>query len=417
MRVLCTCLPGSGHFLPMLPLARALAAAGHEVAFATAAEFCPSVVKRGFVVFPAGISLPQQLEEAAARYREGDQPPSKERFETFVPRMLGGVAAPARAADLVPIVASWQPDVVVHDETEFAGPAVAARFGIPWADQSVGILRPLVMARRAAAEAASLWRAGTGREVPVFGGLYEYLYLDVCPPSLQTAEIGQVAVTHRVHNLSIAGPDDGPLPGWVASLGGRPTVYVSLGTVFSRDNPVFGAILAGLRDEAVNVIVTVGPDNDPAELGEQREGVYVERFIPQALLLPYCSAVINQGGTAILDILGHGLPLLVLPQGANQFHNAEACVRAGVGRTLLPGSVTPSSLRSEVRALLDVASYRDRAAVIAAELAATPGPAEGVRLLERLAEERAPIPQGRSAEMGGRPGRAGPGGGGRVGHR
>lgn len=39
--MLCTCLPAHGHFHPMAPLARALVAAGHEVAVATAEEFCP----------------------------------------------------------------------------------------------------------------------------------------------------------------------------------------------------------------------------------------------------------------------------------------------------------------------------------------------------------------------------------------
>ncbi|MBW3612161.1 MAG: hypothetical protein KY438_11670, partial [Actinobacteria bacterium] len=176
MRVLCTCLPGHGHFLPMRPFATALAAAGHDVAFATAGEFCPHVEKAGFPAFPAGLSLPRQLEEANRRYPEGELPPGKERFETFVPRMLAGVAAPARAADLVPLVADWRPDVVVHDETELAGPVAAAVAGIPWADHSMGILRPLQMLRLAGDTLAPLSREW-GVDVGPFAGLFRYLYL------------------------------------------------------------------------------------------------------------------------------------------------------------------------------------------------------------------------------------------------
>lgn len=390
VRVLCTCLPGTGHFLPMVPQARALAVAGHDVAFATAAEYCPSVEKAGFAALPAGISLPDQLEEAGRRYREADLAPGKERFESFVPRMLGGVAAPARAADLVPIIADWRPDVVVHDETEFGGPLAAARAGIPYADQSVGILRPLGMARlagRSLAPLAAEWGVDTGP----YGGMFRYLYLDVCPPSLQTAEISQVPVAHPVHNLSVMGAPDAPVPDWMGALGDAPTVYVSLGTVFNRDKAVFAAILEGLRDEPLNVIVTVGSDNDPADLGPQPGHVHVERFIPQALVLPHCHVVVNQGGTAILDILGHGLPILVLPQGANQFHNAEACVTSGVGRSLLPGEVTPAIVRRELTVLLEEPRYRERAGDIQAELTAMPGPDAGVGLIERLAQERAPL--------------------------
>ena len=121
MRVLCTCLPGHGHFNPMLALAQALARSGHEVAFATAADFCPRIQQTGFAAFPAGMPLASQMEEARRRYPEQDGLTAMERFEQFVPRMLAGVAAPARAADLVPLVGDWKPDLLVHDETELGG--------------------------------------------------------------------------------------------------------------------------------------------------------------------------------------------------------------------------------------------------------------------------------------------------------
>jgi UDP:flavonoid glycosyltransferase YjiC (YdhE family) len=377
----------------MLALAQALSRAGHEVAFATAADFCRHIERTGFAAFPAGLSLARQIEEARARYPEQDRLRAMERFEEFVPRMLAGVAAPARAADLVPVVHRWRPDLLVHDETEFAGPVVAAAAGIPWADQSVGILRPLTMARLAGRTLAPLAREH-GVDVGPFGGLFRYLYLDVAPPSLQSAEIDQVPVAHAVQNAAIEpGTEGDALPEWVGDLpADRPVVYVSLGTVFNaRARDVFAAVLAGLRAEPVSAVLTVGHDNDPADFGPQPEHVHVERFIPQSLLLPHCDAVVNQGGTAILPILAHGLPLLLLPQGANQFHNAEACVAAGVARRLLPGEVTPDAVRHEVRAMLDNPALREAARRIQAELAAMPGPEHGVALLEQLAAERRPM--------------------------
>lgn len=390
MKVLCTCLPGHGHFLPMAPQAQALVDAGHEVAFATAADFCPSIEKAGFTAFPAGMSLADQLAEAGRRIPEAALPPGKERFETFVPRMLAGVAAPARVADLVPLVADWRPDVLLHDETELGGPVAAARAGIPWADQSVGILRPLAMARLAGEVLAPVC-AEQGVDVGEFAGLFRYLYLDVCPPTLQSEEIGQIGVAHSVHNLSIGTAGAGELPPSLQALPPKPTVYVSLGTIFNRDPSIFGAILEGVGAEEVNVIVTIGPGADPAALGPQPDNVHIEGFIPQALLLPRCDVVVNQGGTAILDILGHGKPLLVLPRGANQFHNAAACVASGAALALLPDEVGARSVREAVRTLLDEPSYRQAADGVAAELAAMPGPDQGVRLLERLVAERTPI--------------------------
>ena len=391
MRVLCTCLPGYGHFFPMVPLARAVADAGHDIAFATAADFCARVEKDGFTAFPAGMSLADQLSEAARRYPdEHALPPGKERFLNFVPRMLAGVAAPPRAADLVAIVDDWRPDVVVHDETEFGAAIAATRAGIPYADHSVGILRPLDMARLAGATVAPVaehWGVDVGR----FGGMFHYLYLDVCPPSLQSPDIGRIAVAHQMQNAHIDLAAGDRLPSWVATLPPVPTVYVSLGTIFNQNLAVFAAILDGLGGEDFNVILTIGAGNDPAALGPQPENVHVEPFIPQSLLLPHCDVVVNQGGTAILPILAHGLPMLVLPQGANQFHNAEAVVGAGAGRRLLPAEVDAGAIRRDVGLLLTDGGYRERARVIAAEMEAMPGPERAVRLLEQLAQGRQPL--------------------------
>ncbi len=226
----------------------------------------------------------------------------------------------------------------------------------------------------------------------------------MAPPSLQSPEIAKVAVAHPVGNAAVeAGVEGQALPAWVTEMTGAPLVYVSLGTVFNtKGRGVFQAVLDGLGDERVNVIVTVGHGNDPADFGPQPDHIRIERFIPQSLLLPFCDVVVNQGGTAILPILAAGLPLLLLPQGANQFHNAAACTAAGVGRQLLPGEVTADAVRREVRALIDEPGLAERARQIQRELAAMPGPERGVELLERLLLERQPLARGADPAVRGR---------------
>jgi len=382
----------------MLPLAQALAGAGHEVAFATAEAFCPRIVDAGFSAFPAGLSLERQMAEARARYPEQDRLKGAARFEHFVPRMLAGVAAPARAEDLVPLARSWRPDVLLHDETEFAAAVAAAAVGIPYADHSVGILRPLAMARLAGqvlAPLCSRWDVDVASLGP-FGGLFRYLYLDVAPPSLQTPEISKIAVAHKVQNAAVAAGAEGDaatLPEWVSRLPEAPLVYVSLGTVFNNQaRGVFAAVLEGLRDEKVNVIVTVGHDSDPADFGPQPDHIHIERFIPQSLLLPRCDVVVNQGGTAILPILAQGLPLLLLPQGANQFHNAAACAAARWRRV----SAMEADSCSRFSSWDSNSSLR--ATTSARSLS---GPERGVELLEQLVAAGQPVPRPADPGMSG----------------
>jgi UDP:flavonoid glycosyltransferase YjiC (YdhE family) len=71
------------------------------------------------------------------------------------------------------------------------------------------------------------------------------------------------------------------LPAWVNHLPDRPTVCATLGSVFNRMPEIFRAIIEGLSEEPLNLILTVGHNQDPAEFGPQPANVHIERYIPQ----------------------------------------------------------------------------------------------------------------------------------------
>jgi UDP:flavonoid glycosyltransferase YjiC (YdhE family) len=97
--------------------------------------------------------------------------------------------------------------------------------------------------------------------------------------------------------------------------------------------------------------------------------------------------VCHGGSGTVLAALAHGLPLLVLPQGANQFWNAERCASLGAGVALHPSDLSPERVRHQVRRLVDEPSYRQRAGQIRDEIQRMPNPADVVPLLEGLAED------------------------------
>jgi UDP:flavonoid glycosyltransferase YjiC (YdhE family) len=51
--------------------------------------------------------------------------------------------------------------------------------------------------------------------------------------------------------------------------------------------------------------------------------------------------VSHGGGGTILAALSRGLPLVLLPQGADQFHNAERVAEVKAGIALTPSEATP----------------------------------------------------------------------------
>jgi hypothetical protein len=177
----------------------------------------------------------------------------------------------------------------------------------------------------------------------------------------------------------------------VTQGGARPVVYGSLGTVPPFSQPaLFAAILHGIEQHDVDVVVTIGEQNQVSSLGPQPANVHVERWLPLPLLLPRCTAAICHAGSGTtLAALGAGLPLLLLPQGADQFENAAVCARAGVARVLTPDAVSPESLSAELAMVLSEARYRQAARRVRDEIVAMLAPADVVPLLEDLLRENA----------------------------
>lgn len=384
----------------MVPAALALRAAGHEVAFATAERFCRNVVEpAGFLAFPAGLSplqVQDRLDPGTGIDAAADDEAQQARFGA---EMFAGVAGPAKVADLAAVIGDWAPALVVHDPVDFGAPLAAAAAGLPHAALSFGALAPVEFWELAWERLRPRWPRSRWSQ-PGAGGwprLFPHLYLDTCPPSLQVPHITEVAAAHRLRPVLFDTTGADRLPGWVGELAAAPTVLVTLGTVFNTTPGLFETVLAGLAGEPVNVVVTVGLDRDPAQLGVQPGNVHVERYLPQSLLLPHCDMVVAHGGSGTtVAALTHGLPSLLLPQGADQLGNARRVAERGAATMLRPAAMTPAAVRAAVRDLLSLPSYRARARRLQQEIREMPGPERAVELLEELAGVTSPAASGGS---------------------
>ncbi|MDQ6783895.1 MAG: glycosyltransferase [Actinomycetota bacterium] len=333
------------------------------------------------------------LQETASRFPYWPTKVPPERLLRFyLTRTATRVAAPATLIDLLAVVRSWRPDLIVHDPAEFAAPIAAAWAGTPSINHSWGPLLPTEEYKLAAAAVAPLWtRLGVEPRTP--GGMFDHLYLDICPPSLQTPEISDIdpVVGLRpvpVHLRPGRHPErGGSLPAWVDDLPSRPVVYATLGTVFNTPG-LLATLAEGLSALDVNVVLAIGLNGDPALFEHHSAKVHVARFVPQSQILPRCDVVVCHGGAGtLLAAMDAGVPVLSLPIGLDQFHNARCCAAAGAGRWLRPSQVAGASVRREIRVLLDDPTYRRRAGIVQAEIRAMPGPHQAVAHLERLADD------------------------------
>ena len=367
----------------MVPLARAIAARGHDVLWATPADGVEHVQRAGLTAVaagPAALAGPAQLR---ARFPEMAALPPEDIPDVGFGKLFGAIAAPAILTDLARVALDWRPDLVVADAAEFAGHIMAAELGIPSVTKGFGVLLPPRRVAAAASEVAPLWRA-RGSPRP-FGGAYDHLYIDIYPPEMTSEASGHIRRRQLMSPLGDDGRTDlSALPPLPDDRYDAPVVYVTMGTVFSDVAPLL-SILAAVRDLHVRVLVTVGPRVDPAALGPQPAHVRVEHYVPQAALLPHCDLVVSHAGSGtMLAGISHCLPQLCLPQGANQSLNAAAATSAGVGMSLTPSAATESAIRDAVALLLDRPSYRDAAARVGRSIASMPTPGDVAAVIETL---------------------------------
>jgi MGT family glycosyltransferase len=164
-----------------------------------------------------------------------------------------------------------------------------------------------------------------------------------------------------------------------------PLVYMTLGTNTNSDLSMFRSVIEGLSGTDVDLLITIGFGSDPASIGPLPSNAHVESYVPQSLLLPHCSAVICHGGAGTtLGSLALGLPLLILPQGADQYVIGDLVLAAGAGLVLTPADVNPSAVQANLVALLEDPRHREGARRLQREIALMPSPEEAVPLIEEV---------------------------------
>jgi MGT family glycosyltransferase len=417
--------PLSGHVHPQMVIATALRARGHEVAFYSGAGARPVLDAEGLPLFPFERVSEERVREIVVTLET--QAPVGWRTPLRMARAFRewlSDTVPDQVADLEPILAQWRPDVLVT-ETAMWGPSLVLweRAGVPVAVSStlMGCLIPgpdapqwglglppprtpaARLVARAAAGATELLASGfrrrldrlrasyglppMGTSVNAFMGRLP-LYLVPSIPSLDYNRHDLPPSVHYIGPSVWSKPTGEPAPAWLDELPrDRPLVHVTEGTMHYQDPFVLRAAARGLADAPVQVVMTSGPQRDPAtlDLGPPAENVRVEQWVSHDDLLPRCAAIVTTGGAGTVKAaLTHGVPLVVVPTHWDKSDNARRIAEAGAGLRLAPGRCTPARLRAAVARVLREPAFRANALRLSRELEAAPRPEYAAGLLEGL---------------------------------
>jgi len=398
MRVLFTVQPSTGHLHPVVPVAAALAEAGHEVALCSSASFRPEVEAFGLTHLDAGLD-----------WLTGDQrtwgafppmPPPGPEFARFVVTMFADVTTARMVPDLLDLATTWRPDLIVRESMEYGGCIAAEVLGIPHASIAGNAYSAIDSTtvhyftgnRRMVAESLGRLRHRFGLAPdPEVQMPFRYVHVCFTPPAWDGADVSRPPNTHFFRHVDALAPG-AVLPTWVDELPPRATVLASLGTVFNKTPGVLEAIVEGLGGEPLNAVVAIGRDQDVARFGSPPPNIRLEPYVPQPLLLPRCGAFVTHGGfNSVKESLAAAVPMVAVPVTADQPYSAQRCAALGVARVIASTERSATAVRLAVREVLEDSRYRDRARRFQAEMAALPGPERVVELLEELAVRHEPL--------------------------
>ncbi|WP_262380201.1 macrolide family glycosyltransferase [Nonomuraea sp. PA05] len=230
------------------------------------------------------------------------------------------------------------------------------------------------------------WLAGSGAsttDVDAFSGV----------PSRALALTTRAMQPHAdqvdTGTVTFVGPCYGP-PGeqdeWTPPAGAGKVLLISLGSAYTRQPEFYRQCLAAFGDlPGWHVVLQIGRHTDAAELGDIPANVEVHPWVPQRAILERADAFVTHAGMGGCgEGLLAGVPMIAVPQGAEQFLNADRLVELGVARRIDTADATAAALRSALLELTADPEVARRSARLQADARAEGGTTRAADLVEQL---------------------------------
>jgi UDP:flavonoid glycosyltransferase YjiC (YdhE family) len=372
MRVLVVASPMVGHVLPLVPIATALQAAGHDVVVATGGDGLPAVSTSGLAVrdVAPGISITALFASRALLHplkaRRAAQ--GEEREPDLVGVLFGAVAA-RTVEGVLALADEWQPDLVVHEPFAVAGSLAAARHGAPTVLVNMTLFDAEKLFAVTMAHVGRTARtAGVDRIRPPADVLL------TAPPSLAGPQRGT-----PMRFVPVAG--NGTAPEDLTRRGDRPRIIASRSTVADpRPDRLMSSVVAAAAGLDLDVVLA-RPDRRVAR-SPLPPNVRTTEWLPFPAVFPAASGAVHHGGAGTLFTgLAAGIPQLVVPGAGDRKVNAELLTARGAGFAVPAERITAADLER----LVGDAGLARAAREVADEIAAMPHPDQLVPDLVALA--------------------------------
>jgi len=286
---------------------------------------------------------------------------------------FAGVNAKTALPKLQATIREWRPDLVVRDSVEYGALVAAEAGGVPHARVAVHSVSFEEVFPLLVGAPLDALRAAAGLPPDDGASLHAEAVFSSFPASLDRVPDGSRMQAPLRARAVEAAPSVAPAA-WAPADDPRPLVYITFGTIVGSVphlRSVYRTSLDAVADLPVRALLTTGRGLEPGALGAIPENVHVEEWIPQRDVLPRVAALVCHGGSGtLLGGLAAGLPVVIVPMGADQPHNGRLVAATGAGLTLIKPDA--DALRAAVQTALAGPELRLQARRLAEEIAAMP---------------------------------------------
>ncbi|WP_337775240.1 macrolide family glycosyltransferase [Streptomyces filamentosus] len=173
---------------------------------------------------------------------------------------------------------------------------------------------------------------------------------------------------------------------WTRPAGAENVLLVSLGSAYTRQPEFYRQCLAAYGNlPGWHVVLQIGRHTDPEELGAIPANVEVHPWVPQRAILEHADAFVTHAGMGGCgEGLRAGVPMIAVPQGVDQFTNADRLVELGVAHRIDTAEATAETLRTALLDLTGAPEAARRSARLSATTRTEGGTAHAADLIEAL---------------------------------
>jgi zeaxanthin glucosyltransferase len=173
-------------------------------------------------------------------------------------------------------------------------------------------------------------------------------------------------------------------------LTGKPLIYASMGTLVNGLKNVYGTILEAVGEfPEMQVVLSVGRNVSPSNLGPIPSNTIIVRIAPQIELLKRAALCITHAGlNTTLEALAEGVPMVAIPIGYDQPGVSARIAYHGVGEFVEIGNLTARRLSELIEKVTANPNYRDKARWFQKVLGETRGLDVAADIIERAFGEK-----------------------------